>query len=234
MPIIKFEIDSPMFPKATKAIEEAKNADFLETQSPSACIGFILDESSSMAVVWQDTISGFNHYISQLREEIPEAKLTFATFVAGKVKVRGEDTPIDEVLPLNSKSYTPCGDTPLIDSVMRIITLIEQKVLTSPKLKPIIVVQTDGEENSSTNYTMPFLQSVIGKKRKEGWKFLLITCSFNPNVLAQNMGIDPDASIEYGRGKTKQAFKILARTTTMSVKTGEEVAFSLEDKRNLK
>ncbi len=220
MPLIKFDQDIPMT--------------CTEAEAPLAHIGFILDESSSMAIVWQDTIAGFNFYIDQLRSEVPEAKITFATFVAGNVKVRGEDKPIDELIPLNTKSYTPCGNTPLVDSVMRIISLVEQRVLITPELKPIIVVQTDGEENASTNYAMSYLCQVIKKKREEGWRFILITCNFNCSNLCENMGIDPAAAVSYGKGKTREAFKTLSRLTTLSLKTGEEAVFSLEDKRRLK
>jgi len=233
MPLIKFDQD--LTEQSREALVKGLNPSLeLKTQSCEAHIGFILDESSSMARVWQDTISGFNYYIDQLRNEVPGAKMTFATFVADKVKVRGEDKPIDEVLPLNTKTYTPYGSTPLVDSVMRIISLVEQRVLVEPNLKPIIVVQTDGQENSSKNYTMSYLCQVIKKKRAEGWRFILITCGYNPSTLCENMGIDPAAAVEYGRGKTKEAFKTISRLTTMSVKTGEEVVFSLEDKRRLK
>ena len=233
MPLIKFE-EGIVDKKREKLIRSLNTSLEPETQSPEAHIGFILDESSSMARVWQDTITGFNFYINQLREEVPGAKITFATFVADKVKVRGDDKPIDEVLPLNTKSYTPYGSTPLVDSVMRIISLVEQRVLVEPSLKPIIVVQTDGQENSSKSYTMAQLCKVIKEKRAEGWRFILITCGYNPSTLCENMGIDPAAAVESGRGKTKEAFKTTARLTTMSVKTGEEVVFSLEDKRKLK
>ena len=225
MPLIKFEESLP---------EEQAPPRPPKIQSSSAHIGFILDESSSMAIVWQDTISGFNYYIDQLREEVPEAKMTFATFVAGKVKVRGEDKPIDEVLPLNTKSYTPFGNTHLVDSVMKIIALVEQRVNVEPNLKPIVVVQTDGEENASRSYTMSYLRQIIEKKRKEGWRFVLITCGFDCIGLCESMGIDPTAAVEYGKGKTKEAFKVTARITAMSVKSGEEAVFSLEDKRRLK
>ncbi|KKK75577.1 hypothetical protein LCGC14_2872300, partial [marine sediment metagenome] len=155
MPLIKFDQEEFVaLPKSGTPDCYATAKELPKEQSaPEAHIGFILDESSSMAVVWQDTIAGFNYYIDQLRSEIPSAKITFATFVAGKVKVRGEDKPIDELIPLNTKSYTPCGSTPLVDSVMRIISLVEQRVLIEPSLKPIVVVQTDGEENASKSYT---------------------------------------------------------------------------------
>ena len=235
MPLIKFETEEFVaLPKSGTPDCYATSKELPKEQKAEAHIGFILDESSSMARVWQDTISGFNYYIAQLREEVPGAKMTFATFVADKVKVRGEDKSIDEILPLNTKTYTPYGSTPLVDSVMRIISLVEQRVLVEPKLKPIIVVQTDGQENSSKNYTMSYLCQVIKKKRAEGWRFILITCGYNPSNLCENMGIDPAAAVEYGRGKTKEAFKTISRLTTMSVKTGEEVVFSLEDKRRLK
>lgn len=226
MPLIKFEEDA--------LLEEQPTPKTPKVQSSSAHIGFILDESSSMAIVWQDTIAGFNYYIDQLREEVPGAKITFATFVAGKVKVRGEDRLIDEVLPLNTKSYTPFGSTPLVDSVMKIIALVEQRVNVEPNLKPIIVVQTDGEENASKSYTMSYLRKIIEKKRKEGWRFILITCGFGCNRLCKDMGVDPASAVEYGRGKTKEAFKVTAQITAMSVKSGEEAVFSLEDKRSLR
>lgn len=238
MPQIKFDTETFIeLPKSEESIniEGTTTGRYnLKNQSSKPHIGFILDESSSMVTVWQDTISGFNSYITQLREEIPEASITFATFVADEFKLRGDDKPIDEVLPLNSLSYTPYGSTPLVDSIMKLIVLVEQKVNVDPELKPLIVIQTDGSENTSKNYTMKDLKACVERKRKLGWRFILITCGYDPNKLADNMGVDPSTSIEYGRGKTKEAFKIVARITTASLKTGEEAVFSLEDKRRLK
>ncbi len=235
MPLIKFDQeDFVALPKGGSPDCYATSKELPKEQQPEAHIGFILDESSSMAIVWQPTIAGFNHYIDELRKEVPSAKITFASFVHGKVKVRGEDKPIDELLPLNTHSYTPYGSTPLVDSVMRIISLVDQRVLVNPDLKPIIVVQTDGNENSSKSYTMPYLCEVIKKKRAEGWRFILITCGFNCSNLCENMGIDPASAVAYGREKTEDAFGITAKLTTVSIKTGKEAVFSLEDKRTLR
>ena len=232
MPLVKFD---------TGLVEQEINISGTITgrypskiKEPEPHIGFILDESSSMVKVWQDTISGFNSYISQLRSELPGANITFATFVADKFKLRGEDKPVDEILPLNTKSYTPYGSTPLVDSIMHLIVLIEQRINVNEKLKPLIVIQTDGHENASEKYKMQDLRSCVKRKRKLGWKFILITCGYNPNKLANEMGVDPATSVEYGPGKTKEAFKITARVTTQTFKTEEDVVFSLEDKRRLK
>ncbi len=235
MPLIKFETGDLLEPPKGKILDSFTTTKELpKAQSIEAHIGFILDESSSMTSVWQDTISGFNSYISQLRDEIPEAKITFATFVADQFKLRGNDKPIDEILPLNTTTYTPYGQTPLVDSVMQLIILIEQKVNVNPQLKPVIVIQTDGSENSSTNFTMENLKKVVDKKREEGWRFILITCGIDSNKLAYEMGIDPSTAVEYGRGKTLVAFKIVAQITARSAKSGEEAVFSLEDKRSLR
>ncbi len=113
MPLIKFETETFVeLPKGGTPDCYATSKELPKTQLIEPHIGFILDESSSMVKVWQDTISGFNSYISQLRLELPGANITFATFVADKFKLRGEDKPVDEILPLNTKSYTPYGSTP--------------------------------------------------------------------------------------------------------------------------
>jgi len=226
MPLVVFD-DQPL--SKTK-----KEPDSLKINLTEAHIGFILDESSSMVRVWQDTISGFNYYINSLREELPNAKLTFASFVNSEFKLRAADKPIDEVLPLNSKSYTPYGQTPLVDSCMHIIAMIEQKLNVNAATKPVVVIQTDGQENFSKSFTFKHLNDLIREKRNEGWRFILLTCAFDPTSLSHKMGVDPAASIEYGPGKTKQAFKLTARITTQAVKREEEAMFSIEDKRRLR
>lgn len=223
MPLIQFEGDTEA--PTVKDVDRAEGAH----------IGFVLDESGSMAVLWQDTISGFNYYIQHLREETPNAKITFVSFVGGNVKVRAKNRDIDEILSLNSKTYTPCGGTPLVDTIMSTIVLIEQQVNISPDLKPIIVVQTDGNENTSEHYNMNDLRAVVKQKRKEGWRFILITCGFNPAAIAEGMGVDAGSTIEYSRGSTKEAFKVTAKITAQAAKLPkEEVVFSLEDRRKLK
>ncbi len=194
-------------------------------------IGFVLDESSSMTTVWHETMDGFNSYTKMTLSEIPDAKLTFASFVKDEFKLRCEERTLDEVLPLNMRNYTPYGGTPLIDSIMKMISLIEKQVNLHDAVQPIIVIQTDGHENKSKNYNASDLRKVVTKKRSEGWQFILITCNLNSTKLAGDLGIDPASSLTYGRGKSLYAFEATARLTTQGAKTQEEQVFSLEDQR---
>lgn len=198
-----------------------------------AKVGFVLDESGSMVKYKDETIRGFNSYVNQLKEELPGARFTFITF-HGNVEHRSTDKPIDETLPLNRISYRPHAGTPLIDSTMHMIQLMEKQSKADPNAEIVIVVQTDGEENTSRKFNIEQLKNTIMVKKHLGWRFILLTCGFDPHKLANSMGFDIESSVEYGGDKTTEAFLAASRVTTQSVKKEEKAAFSLEDKRRLK
>ncbi len=84
---------------------------------------------------------------------------------------------LKKVAPLNKHSYNPGGGTALLDAVGTTIRdagirFAKMPFVNQPK-KVIMAIITDGEENSSHEYTYARVSEMIGHQRaKYGWEFI--------------------------------------------------------------
>lgn len=125
-------------------------------------ITLILDRSGSMADLQTDVIGGINSFIKQQKECVHgEAVFTLFQFstnpFTSTVAMETVTTkPIKEVLPLNKSDYFPNGGTALLDAIGEVVTKTGQRLRNLPEYarpsKVLIVIMTDGLENSSRKY----------------------------------------------------------------------------------
>ena len=152
-----------------------------------------LDESGSMNSVVSDTIGGFNTFIETHQKLPGEAKLTLVKFDT-KYEIIHNGVDVRKVEPLNGKTYMPSGMTALLDAVGRTIDEVGKRLSVTPENekpeKIIFMVLTDGEENSSREYT----KEQIKEKTKHqtnvyDWQFLFLGADQDAWSNAHNIGI---------------------------------------------
>lgn len=128
----------------------------------------ILDKSGSMGFIQKATIDGYNEYIGGLKET-PDAKFyltLFDTVVNQKVK----GVAIKEVTKLDTDGYRPEGGTALYDAVCETLAAAKDKV--DEKDKALVVIITDGEENSSREYSQKDFKKMVEELQDKGnWTF---------------------------------------------------------------
>lgn len=149
-------------------------------------VNFILDKSGSMTSVQDSTISGFNEYISTLKKDKKnQYEFTLVLFDTQVVKPVYE-ADIKEVDDLDRKSYVPSGLTALYDAVCTTIRGVKEK----KGQKVINVIMTDGEENSSKEYTQVQMKTLIEEREKKGnWTFVYLGANQDSYTVAQKYGI---------------------------------------------
>lgn len=143
-----------------------------------AHISFVLDQSSSMGSLVDATIKSFNSFVKGQREVEGNAWLSLTLFdtefdvryVAWNVK----DLP--DMSTSGSNHYNPSGMTALYDAVAVSIKGAEKWKANNDWFdgKMIVVIQTDGQENSSREWTIDRLNDLIKAKRAEGWEFIFM------------------------------------------------------------
>lgn len=133
-------------------------------------IVYVGDMSGSMAGLTNDTIKGFNGFIDTQKKEPGEAYVTVALFNT-TVKVIAERQNIQDVPALTTREYQAQGGTALIDAVGSTLTRLEKN---PPKGRVLFVVDTDGEENASREYTTFQVKSQIERLTKAGWGFVFL------------------------------------------------------------
>jgi len=136
----------------------------------------IVDESGSMASVKSDTIGGINNFIETHQKLPGKANLTLVKFNT-KSSILYNDIDIQDVKFLNESSYSPSGGTALLDAVGKTIDLVLKKINNSKEDAPktILCILTDGEENSSIEYTKEQIKSIIENVRiNNDWNCIFI------------------------------------------------------------
>lgn len=138
----------------------------------------ILDRSGSMNALRAETIGGFNNFVEEQKKGEGTARLTLVQF-DDLYQIDYENKDINDVQPLSEESYVPRGMTALYDAVGKtIITLGERLAKLEEDKRPgqvIVLIITDGHENSSKEYIGNKLREMIKhQEEKYNWTFVFL------------------------------------------------------------
>jgi len=174
---------------------------------------YVLDETASMYKVRSATISGFNEYIKSLQQDKSkeDCRLTLYTFNTVAIRKRFNDCKIAQVRTLGEE-YQPTMNTPLYDAIGHAIQEMEEP---TKKGDVIVVVHTDGEENSSREFDRDRIFKLIEEKKKAGWNFLFLGADQDAWTAAIRIGIPQGSTVSYDNSSvgTRGAFTAAANVT---------------------
>ena len=181
-------------------------------------VSFIQDRSGSMGTVWEETLNGFKKYVDDLKADQAkdsevEYLLTLTTFdtIIDTPHLGTKITDVDgDIL----KKYGPRGATALYDAVGKTIQAIDDnKTLTFDKA--IVVIVTDGEENSSKEYSKEALHAAIDERIKRGnWTFTYLGTQPETWDEASSLGVGVGASATYNAQNAPAVYAVMAAATT--------------------
>ena len=161
---------------------------------------FILDRSGSMAGLESDTIGGFNGLIDKQKKVDGKAFVTTVLF-DNQQKTVHDRVDLAEVAPMTEKEYYVGGSTALLDAVGDTVTHIEKiHKYVRPEDVPahtMVVITTDGMENSSHRWRAADVKKLVEKKKEEGWEFLFLGANIDAVSEAARFGIDADRAVRY-------------------------------------
>lgn len=150
----------------------------------------VVDDSGSMYRLADDVRGGFNSYVEKLRADTEQNyRLTVAKF-GSSYEVLADNVPPQEVAPLDRTSYTAAqGSTCLYDSIGKLISTFEN---SNPEMpagdRVLLVVQTDGEDNSSVEFTKDQIRSMISaREATKVWACLFLAAG--PDAWKQGNGL---------------------------------------------
>ena len=161
---------------------------------------FILDRSGSMAGLESDTIGGFNGLIDKQKKVDGKAFVTTVLF-DNQQKTVHDRIDLTEVAPMTEKEYYVGGSTALLDAVGDTVTHIEKiHKYIRPEDVPahtMVVITTDGMENSSHRWRAADVKKLVEKKKEGGWEFLFLGANIDAVSEAARFGIDADRAVRY-------------------------------------
>lgn len=154
---------------------------------------FIIDESSSMYDSMSDVKAGFKKIINEQKEN-KEGTCAVSIYKFRTVAPPAELVMEDVNNIVGELEYNPNGCTALYDGVGRAIREVGQRLYEMPEEerpeKNLIVIMTDGYENSSRSYNAAMVKEMIKhQEEKYNWTFLYIGTDISNAKDADNMGI---------------------------------------------
>lgn len=192
-------------------------------------VTFLLDETGSMMSIKDDTIGGFNQYLSTLKAMGGEVSFSLLKFDSNRVEKVCVGKPVAEVAELTNETYTPGALTPLYDAAVKAIKATEPNAAGA---KVIVVIQTDGHENASREYKRADLADLIKEKTAAGWEFVFLGAGIDAYGEAQALGINAANTVSYCRANSGQTFSTLARNS-VAYATGMAESMSFSPKQKL-
>jgi Mg-chelatase subunit ChlD len=171
----------------------------------------IVDESGSMSIIHKQAFTGMNETlqtIRQMQEKYPDQKqyVTLLTFDTGHTKWHYDNTPAEKTQDLGWKDYNPGGGTPLYDAIGKGISKVNANVTEGDHV--LVTIITDGEENSSEEWTLKMVRNMIEKLKSQNWTFTLIgTDNLDVESMAHSFAIDEHLAFKEDEDGTHSMFE---------------------------
>ncbi|MEO1643422.1 MAG: vWA domain-containing protein [Pseudomonadota bacterium] len=196
----------------------------------------LLDRTGSMNDIWDEALTSVNTYAKAVGEveqgEVNDLKttVTLAAFdyqggfqfdvLRNAVEPESWETVTDA-------EVTPRGMTPLFDAINRVITLAE---VENPD-KAVIVIMTDGMENSSSEVTKEGAKAALERAEKRGWEVVFLGAEFSSFGDADAVGVSRDKQMAVGASNLSVTQERLAKKARSYGKGEEaEIIFDAEDR----
>ena len=170
----------------------------------------IVDESGSMSIIRKQAFTGMNETlqtIRQMQEKYPnqEQFVTLLTFDTDHATWHYDNAPASMTKDLRWKDYNPGGCTPLYDAIGKGISKVNAQVRNDDHV--LVTIITDGEENSSREWTLKMVRNMIEKLKTQNWTFTLIgTDNLDVETMAHSFAIDEHLEFQQDEAGTKAMF----------------------------
>ena len=174
-----------------------------------------------MESIANDVIGGYNRFISDQRKNGNDAKVTLVQFDSeDSHEVVYESIPVSEVKKLTKTTFIPRSSTPLLDATGLLVAKIREQraraTEATDQLDDIVFVTiTDGEENSSSEYSLPRVRDLIANCEAEGWTFVFLSAGIDAYGDAGDLGMQAGRTRAFRANKTGAEAMFDALSTNM-------------------
>lgn len=173
-------------------------------------VHLILDRSGSMVSIRNDVVGGLNRFIDEQKAAPGKCTFTLVQFdTQDPYEVVCDCVDVKAVKPIGDQ-YQPRGGTPLYDSMGKGITALDAQLGGMDK-KPknvVVVVMTDGEENSSHEFTKDKIAAMTKEKTAKGWHFVYLGANQDAMQVGHGIGVAQKTSANYTPRNTMRAMAV--------------------------
>jgi hypothetical protein len=188
----------------------------------------LLDESGSMSSLREDVIGSINKLIAEQRAVPEPACMGIAAFSSNSGSKSYDDekmmrwirpvASLGDLKPLELSDYNPDGWTPLLDASGMLITQADDLWREHKPDRCIFATFTDGQENSSKEYTKTKIKNLIQAREKSGlWVFQFLGANIDSFEEGGSLGYSAANTANYVN--TGKGFAGAVRTMSHSFTT---------------
>ena len=168
-------------------------------------IEVILDKSGSMAPTISDTLGGLNNFV-EAQKKVPGTCSYQLVQFDSTVELGTHYGNISDVPVLTAATYTPRGNTALLDAIGVTVSTLGSRLAAAPEeerpSKVIVVIITDGEENKSTEFKHDDINKMINHQRDSyKWEFVFLGANQDAIKVGTSLGVLKGAAMTYASGK---------------------------------
>ena len=201
-------------------------------------ITFVVDRSGSMSSCWPDVVGGYSSFVAKNQAQDGDCSFSLVAFDT-EYTVPVDFQPIGQVSA--NIGVEPRGCTALLDAVGKAITQTRERINALAEAerpeKVLFVIQTDGMENASKEFTNETLKSAITAREGDGWEFMFLGAGKEFLNQAASMGIKSANTAHYdpknmGQTMNMVTNKAMAYRSADCLVSGEAAVSFSDDERN--
>ena len=194
-------------------------------------IRIVLDRSGSMSGSEKATINALNSYLNDLKRDSIKGFITLSTFDSVSIDTPINAVKIEDLEAFNIDLLEPRGSTPLFDAIGLAIYSL-QNIDTFSDDEKVLVIVTDGLENSSKEYNYQNISEMIKEKEESGWLIIYLGADHDVFKQARSLNFSQERIMKYSKKDSVDTFKAVSRTTKdYSRGTGNKSISFTEDER---
>ncbi|MEI9903561.1 MAG: vWA domain-containing protein [Asticcacaulis sp.] len=207
--------------------------------APSVNTYILLDRTGSMSNIWSEALSSVNAYADGLATDAGGLKSSVTLAVFDYQNGLQFDVLRDHTAPQYWRNVTdaeasPRGMTPLYDAIGQMVSMAEKD---DPQ-KAVLVIMTDGEENSSHEFNQTQARAALDRARAHGWEVVFLGAQFANFTDAGGMGVSGSQTMAVDKSGLTTTMQRLAKKSAdyynAPVSAPAPVAFDAEDRKAAK
>lgn len=155
-------------------------------------VTFVIDRSGSMQSIQTDVDGGFRSFA---KDQAPGTLFNVIQFDTQYEKVFDGATAEQ----VQDFKLVPRGATALLDAIGTTVTDLKRRYTQSRPGKIVVVVVTDGHENSSRNFSKEKINKLIDECRAADWEFVFLAADQDAIASGQDLGFTQRDSMTFAK-----------------------------------
>jgi uncharacterized protein YegL len=197
-------------------------------------IAVIADRSGSMYSIADDMNNGLQAFLKEQADLPGDLTIDITTFDS-VVETPYQDADFNQIsFPI----IYPRGSTSLLDAIGITVTSLGERLADKDEDdrpgKVLVVVVTDGAENTSKEYAADQIKAMVEHQQEEyDWGFVFLGANIDAFSVGGGLGFRADATMNYVANSSGTASMLRSvSNVAASYRGGEALAFTDEDRKD--